>query len=115
MIYRGNYFIQNDEVHFCGNEFYDCVFDKCIIIYDGTGPLTIDNCRLVKPHFVFKGPAGDTLQFIKQINEIDTADNFAISVMSGLGLQQNYHNWLLRKTIWILVGVIIVTLLWTAW
>lgn len=56
---------ENTRVLLDNNEFSDCTFVNCIMEYGGTGPVSMVNCKFNNPQWVFVGPAGNTLQFMR--------------------------------------------------
>jgi hypothetical protein len=52
-----------------GNEFLNCEFDQCILVYRGGVPPTLDGCGFDSPRFVFEGAASNTMAFLKALSE----------------------------------------------
>lgn len=65
-IYRGERFV-NQQLKLSGNEFFNCEFVDCQLIFDASGPIKLDGCRFNSPRFLFDGPAADTLKFLSGI------------------------------------------------
>lgn len=49
-----------------GNEYYECKFTNCRIIYRG-GPAVLSGCEFHDSPFVFAGAAADTINFMKAL------------------------------------------------
>lgn len=69
MIYRNETFDVGDEVFLDGNEFYDCTFKKCLVVYNGGNyemeKVTIDNVVTLK----MGESALRTLRFLAELYE----------------------------------------------
>lgn len=45
-------------------KFYNCNFERCVLIFTGMGPPTFDTCVFDAPQLSFQGAAGNTLGFM---------------------------------------------------
>jgi len=66
MVTRGRRFSEQ-EIHLDGNEFLDCNFERCTLIYSGSEPVTIGGCTFDKCNLSFIGPAKLTLSFLTSL------------------------------------------------
>ena len=57
----------NSQVHLDGQEFDSCTFHDCLVTYSGGPAPVMSNCVLQNCRWVFEGPAGATLQFLKSM------------------------------------------------
>ena len=48
-----------------GQVYVSCTFREARLIYEGGVPPGFDNCAFETAHFVFQGPAGNTLNFLR--------------------------------------------------
>ncbi len=46
------------------NQFYDCIFDSCVLVYHGGVPPNIAKCSFKNSSFGFAGAAANTLSLI---------------------------------------------------
>jgi hypothetical protein len=56
---------RNEKVELDGNEFYDCKFENCHLIYRGAAAMKLTNPLLLGSSFVFEDGARLTIDFIK--------------------------------------------------
>jgi hypothetical protein len=47
------------------NDFVECTFRDCALVYAGGRPPTLDNCSFSNVRFKFEGPAENTVAFLK--------------------------------------------------
>ena len=66
MIYTKSTFT-DEEVLLDGNEYRDCIFNKCRLVFRGEKPPVLSGNRLNDSRFVFLGPAELTLNFLKEL------------------------------------------------
>lgn len=52
-----------------GNAFYDCLLQRCTIIFSGLEPVDMEACVLEECHFLFIGPAERTMRFLRNYNK----------------------------------------------
>lgn len=57
----------NSTVRLDNNEYFKCVFDKCVIEYAGEGPISLDSCSFNSCEWVLVGYARNTLQFLSSM------------------------------------------------
>ena len=57
----------DETINLDGNEFEDCSFDHCVLIYEG-GLTSLIGCRFALPKFTFSGAAGQTLFFLTKLH-----------------------------------------------
>ena len=57
----------NERVDLCNNTFNRCVFNHCMLVFDGTGPANLNGCDMDASNFAFDGPAGTTLLFLTNV------------------------------------------------
>jgi hypothetical protein len=62
--HRGDIF-SNQSVELDGNEFVDCVFNNCELVYAGGPPPTLTNNSFLGVKFSFRGCAANTAAFLK--------------------------------------------------
>lgn len=65
-VYRGDRF-EDQQVRLNGNEFYNCNFVNCQLVFDANGALTLDGCGFDNPRFLLDGSAADTINFLMNI------------------------------------------------
>lgn len=46
------------------NEFVECSFDECTLLYAGEGPVSMVDCNFLNAQWVFVDAAQQTLQFL---------------------------------------------------
>ena len=61
-----------DTIDLDGNEFIGCSFDKCTLIYSGGKPPLINDCSFNNVRFKFRGPAKNTVAFLKAMASPDS-------------------------------------------
>ena len=54
-----------ETVHTDGNKYTFCKFTNCEIIYSGGVPPEISNCEFSGNQWHFRGPASDTIRFMR--------------------------------------------------
>ena len=47
------------------NEFIRCKFQKCRLVFGGTGPVSMVECEFIEVSWEFTGPAQNTLVFLR--------------------------------------------------
>lgn len=57
----------NRRVDLSKNSFKKCVFNHCLLVFDGTGATDLDDCDPTDSQFAFDGYAGTTLLFLTDI------------------------------------------------
>lgn len=50
-----------------GNEYTDCTFIDCRLVYSGSGKVGLSGCRLVNSTFHFEGAAGNAMAFLNAL------------------------------------------------
>jgi len=58
---------KNSTVRLDDNEFVECTFDHCRLIYSGTTPVSLVGCHLINVGWEFDGPANNTIQFLRGV------------------------------------------------
>jgi hypothetical protein len=66
MAVRSSHF-QDAPVLLDGNEYTDCEFRKCVLIFKAEAPFALNGCRLTECRFDFQGAAGVTIAFLKKL------------------------------------------------
>ncbi len=66
---RGNRFTRT-RVELDGQQFENCTFDSCAIVFKGTGPYNLSGCSFNDCSFNFEGPAALTVKFMTDIYKI---------------------------------------------
>ena len=56
--------ITDENIHIDEDEFTNCTFVNCRIIFTGKGPTRFTNCRFDECQWVFDGPAENTIQYL---------------------------------------------------
>ena len=64
--YRNQKFA-DQEIHVDGNEYHDCRFDNCVLVYSGGQLPKITGCSFARPKWRFSGAAADTLLLMSQL------------------------------------------------
>jgi hypothetical protein len=54
-------------IHLDGCSFYNCVFDRCRMIYAGLMSNTLNTCKLIDCTWSFEGPALNTVQYLSAL------------------------------------------------
>lgn len=54
----------NENVRIDENEYTDCTFVNCRVIFSGKGPTRFTNCKFDQCTWVFDGPAEETIQYL---------------------------------------------------
>jgi hypothetical protein len=57
----------DERIYLDKNDYWDCKFKQCKIIFDATGPVVLKRPTLIDCQFVFEGPAEKTLQFMRRL------------------------------------------------
>ncbi len=69
--YRNSKF-STGEVSLDDNKFFDCTFDGCVLFYEGGQIPSLVACNLVNFKFEFRGPADNTVAFLKAMASPDS-------------------------------------------
>ena len=64
MKYDGKTFT-NERVTLDDNEFFNCKFNSCTLVYHGSAPPQLSDDSFHNVKFVFNGPAANTIAFLK--------------------------------------------------
>lgn len=56
---------KNCTVQLDNNEFVECTFDHCKLIYSGLGPVSLVSCHFTNVGWDFAGPARNTIEFLR--------------------------------------------------
>ena len=59
-----NKLITDENVFVDQNEYINCVFERCRIIFTGKGPARFSGCRFILCEWVFDGAAEETIQYL---------------------------------------------------
>ena len=54
-----------DKVFLDGNYYEKCTFTNCILVYQATGEVGFDSCKLINCNWSFEGPAAKTINFLR--------------------------------------------------
>lgn len=54
----------DEDIRIDEDEFTNCEFVNCRIIFTGKGPASFSNCKFDQCQWVFDGPAEDTIQYL---------------------------------------------------
>jgi hypothetical protein len=54
-----------------GIQFENCVFEKCILEYSGSAPISFTGCTFISCEWSLVGPAANTLQFMRTLYNSD--------------------------------------------
>jgi hypothetical protein len=54
----------NSKEHIDGKKYFGCRFEKSMLVFSGTAPVTLDGCTFIDVQWVFDGPAANTLKFM---------------------------------------------------
>ena len=57
-----------------GGSFYNCEFDRCILVFNGLLPVTLEGCSFNDCSWEFRGPAANTLGFMKALYQGGATD-----------------------------------------
>ncbi len=63
MKFQGKRFFK-ESIHLDNNQFYDCIFDSCFLVYRGGTPPNIMKCSFTNTFFRFTGAAANTLSLM---------------------------------------------------
>ena len=55
---------ENQQVRLDGNEYNNCVFNSCTILYSGMGTVHLYECDFNNCKWQFDGPAANTINFL---------------------------------------------------
>ena len=55
---------EKETVTLDGNEFVDCTFTECRLVYSGSGPVGLSGCQVRESMFYFEGAAGNAVAFL---------------------------------------------------
>jgi hypothetical protein len=70
-VHRGTTFT-NTRVRVDNEEFHNCRFDGCMIVYGGTGGVIMDTCTFNNCNFEFEGAAGNTVKFMSGLYQLSS-------------------------------------------
>ena len=65
------------------NQFYDCIFDSCVLVYRGGPSPNIAKCSFSNTFFSFAEAAANTLQFIANMYQHGFKDNI-VTVLNNI-------------------------------
>jgi hypothetical protein len=68
-----NTIISGERVVLDGNDYTQCLFQNCEIVFGARGKVTLDHCTFDSCSFTFDGPAQDTLLFLTGLYGIGPA------------------------------------------
>jgi hypothetical protein len=63
MKFNGKTF-ENENIHMDFNDFVDCKFIDCSLVYHGCGPISLQGCTFTKVRWTFSGAAANTINFM---------------------------------------------------
>jgi len=68
-------------------EFHYCKFERCTMIYAGTGGVIMDHCTFQDCQFAFEGAAGDTVKMMSALYQLspDLIEKTFDKIRLGLG------------------------------
>lgn len=55
---------KNQTIDIDFNQFSNCIFDGCTLVFHGYGVIGMDGCSFTNVNWAFKGAAAQTLQFM---------------------------------------------------
>jgi hypothetical protein len=58
-------------VHLDSNEFVGCLFERCLIVYAASGPVSLNGNTFASCKWKFEGAAADTLEFLKKFHQTE--------------------------------------------
>ena len=61
-------------VYLDGGSFYDCVFERCTVVFSSLLPTTLHNPRFVDCTWQAKGPAEYTINFMASLYKVGAHD-----------------------------------------
>ena len=61
-------------VYLDGSSFYDCVFERCTVVFSGVLPAVLNNPRFVDCKWVAAGPADTTINFLTSLYKAGAKD-----------------------------------------
>lgn len=61
-------------VYLDGSSFYDCTFEKCIVVFSGVLPAVLHNPRFVDCQWQAAGPAETTINFLTALYRAGAKD-----------------------------------------
>jgi hypothetical protein len=65
-----NSLITDENIRIDEDEFVNCLFKKCRIIFTGKGPALFTNCRFDECQWVFDDAAEETLQYLATLYQL---------------------------------------------
>ena len=65
-VQKGSVFA-NSQVLLDDNDYRDCIFNNCKLVFRGEKPTALNGCKFDKCKFVFSGPAELTINFLKEL------------------------------------------------
>jgi hypothetical protein len=84
VVHNGNHFA-GGRVDLDDQEYYNCTFDDCTIVYSATGPVKVEGCHFNRCRFGFEEAAEGTIRFLTALYQIDadTVEQTFDSIRSG--------------------------------
>jgi len=64
MVSVSNSTFSNATVDLDFHHFNNCLFENCILVYRGNGPVSMEGCRFLSPRWVFDGSALNTIRYL---------------------------------------------------
>ncbi len=87
MKFEGKKFF-NSPIALDNNQFYECAFDSCVLVYRGGIPPNIAKCSFKNTFFGFSGPAANTLLLIAIMYHAGFKDTIEM-VLKNVGTDVN--------------------------
>ena len=84
-IHQGTRF-SNARVQVDNDRFFNCTFERCLIVYGARGSVTLDHCKFKECSFAFEGAAGNTVSFMTALYRLSpdlierTFDNIRLGI-----------------------------------
>jgi hypothetical protein len=60
----------NTTVYTDDEQFFNCTFDRCAIVYSARAGVTMDHCSFKDCSFAFEGAAGNTISFMTALYQL---------------------------------------------
>ena len=67
MIQNSNNIYRDATIRLDGNNFEGCTFDRCHLVFSGTGEIGISGCKFNACKWTFEGAAATTLKFLSSL------------------------------------------------
>lgn len=85
----------NQRVELDGNQYLNCRFLNCILVYKGTGNVGFDDCFFDNPRIVFEDCAASALNFLQAMYNSPLRDLVEVTLKGDVppltGTSATYH------------------------